>query len=382
MSRIVHSIGLFHTQGTDDHSHCAYTQKTRRLVTMLAAHGFKVVHYHVGDFVPIYGPYCKADIDQNITLVQLYDANKLMALRELAKDELEVYGTFEGDLANVGTVLFREFDSALTKAIADYPSNKNEDIFLHHFGWPHQHLGAKYPKAIHIEPGIGYPDTFAPYRIFESKAWADHVLGKNNKMPQYGDFVIPNHFDETYWTYDPKVQKEGVVYMGRIYDMKGCQIVAMLSDRFDVPFYLAGQGNSQYIDNMLKKHPNITYLGSLKGYERVELLQKTKVMILPTQYFEPFGGAIIEGAMCGAYPVASDFGVFPENLKDIGITCRTFKDYIDALDYGLSCDDKIHGYIAEKSARKYGMTKIGIEYFHILNKISDMHMYDWIGFKL
>lgn len=376
----IHSIGLFHTEGTDKHSHCAYTQKTRRLVPMLAQMGYKVIHYHAGVFEPIYGYFDKEECDKNIELVQLISQERLYELRYFATQELKTEGIFEGDLANVGTSLFTEFHAKLMFAIKERKPS-NEDMFFHHFGWPHKELGNLYPKAMHVEPGIGYPDTFAPYRIFESKAWLDHVTGKQGKMPRYGDFVVPNHFDESYWTYDPSVKKEGVVYMGRIYDMKGCQIFGMLSDMFDVPFYMAGQGDPAYIDAMLNKHKNITYVGVLKGKERVDFLQKAKVMVLATQYFEPFGGAIIEGAMCGAYPVTSDFGVFPETIRGEGGTCRTLLDYKESVENALLQNNYMHQKISQQYTNWYSMSRVAMIYDKIIRRIVEMHKYDWFGYN-
>lgn len=346
---------------------------------MLAFLGYEVIHYHAGEFEPIYGPFDKSGLD--ITLVQLTSEKEFIRLRQLAQQELNVHGVFEGDLANVGTSLFSDFHSKLLKAVFDIGVS-NKDMFLHHFGWPHKELGALYPKSMHIEPGIGYPDTFAPYRIFESKAWQDHVTGKQNQMPQYGDFVVPNYFNENYWKHDSFVEKRGVVYMGRIYDVKGCQIFGMLSDMFDVPFYIAGQGDKSYIDALLKKHKNIEYVGVLKGTERVEFLQNAKVMLLPTQYFEPFGGAIIEGAMCGVFPITSDFGVFPETIKEpYGKTCRTLKDYKEAIDIGLGLSLCDHENIANYYCDKYSMYAVTHQYKSVLSKISEMHTHGWKGFE-
>jgi len=374
----IHSIGLFHTEGTDKHSHCAYTQKTRRLVPMLASLGYKVIHYHAGVFDPIYGPLDKKKCEPNIELIQLITSDRLNELRYIATQELKTTGVFEGDLANTGTSLFIEFHAKLLKAVENSGAN-NSDIYLHHFGWPHKELGNIYPKAIHVEPGIGYPDTFAPYRIFESKAWLDQVTGKKNQMPQYGDFVVPNHFDETYWTYDPNVEKQSVAYMGRIYDQKGCQIFGMLSVHFDVPFIMAEQDDKAYINTLLSKHKNLSYVGSLKGTERVEFLQKAKVMVLATQYFEPFGGAIIEGAMCGAYPVTSDFGVFPETISGMGSTCRTFKDYLRGVSVGLESENQ--EMISTFYRTLYGMKAVSNKYQYVLDKIAKMHKYGWMGME-
>jgi len=378
-NKVIHSIGIFHTEGTDEHSHCAYTQKTRRLVTMLAARGYKVVHYHAGDFEPIYGPFKKEQVDRNLVLVQLFGKEQLYDLREKAKRELGTNCTFEGDLANVGTSLFRVFDAELQKSIRSTTAFPDKELFLHHFGWPHKALGNIYPYSIHIEPGIGYPDTFAPYRIFESKAWLDHITGKQNQLPQYGDFVIPNHFDETYWFSDEHIVRDKISYMGRIYDHKGAMILGEISNYLNETIHLAGQVDNDYLKRLQIKYPKLEYVGVLKGKSRVEYLQSSIISLLPTQYFEPFGGAIIEAGLCGAYPITSDFGVFNETIHRIyGKTCRTLKDYIDAIvDYKKE-NNPLPLFI-NLHYRKFGMERLSFEYKAVIEKIIEMHNHGWKG---
>lgn len=372
--QVVHSIGLFHTELTDSYSHCAYTQKVRRLITMLSYQGYRVIHYGAGEFDPTY-TLLYEEHPKDIEYVELMDKTTLDQLRDYAKAELKTKGTFEGDIASTETTLYKIYHHLLKQAVATKYTGSNTDIFLHHFGWPHQELGSLYPNAIHVEPGIGYPTTFAPYRIFESYAWMNHVLGQQKTMPKYGDYVIPNHFNEDDWKPGDS-KRDGVCFMGRISDIKGCHIIGMLSDVIDTRFVLAGQVDPEYLKTLQGKYKKLEYAGVLHGKQRNEFLQQFKVMMLPTQYFEPFGGAIIEGAMSGCVPVTSDFGVFPEIIKSLGFTCRTFSDYVDSVNYVL---DYYNQCAPEPTIlyKKYGMYALSYSYKHVLDNITKLHTLGW-----
>lgn len=347
---------------------------------MLATRGYTVVHYHAGDFEPIYGAFDRRTVDNNLVLHQIIDKETLYDLRDKAKRELNTTGVFEGDLANVGTTLFTRFDEALHKAIRGNVSFPEKELFLHNFGWPHKTLGNVYNRSIHIEPGIGYPETFAPYRIFESKAWLDHVTGKKNQLPQYGDFVIPNHFDETYWTIGDNKERNSLTYMGRIYDQKGAMIIGEISNELDEPIQIAGQVDPNYLKVLQTRYPKLNYVGVLKGKDRVTFLQGSSISFLPTQYFEPFGGAIIEAALCGAYPITSDFGVFPETIHPhYGSTCRTLRDYVE----------EVHLFRVSKTSplpsalntyyQKFSMERLSNVYKDTFDLIIEMHEHGWKG---
>ena len=53
----------------------------------------------------------------------------------------------------------------------------------------------------------------------------------------------------------------------------------------------------------------------------------------PTLYCEPFGGVVVEAAMCGTPAITSDFGALQEHVIECltGFTCRILSDFIVVL---------------------------------------------------
>lgn len=72
---------------------------------------------------------------------------------------------FVGNNADTGLPIFAKFHSILIEKMR--PLVKKFDIICHPFGHTHQELQNIFPDAFHVESGIGYPTTWAPYRVFE-----------------------------------------------------------------------------------------------------------------------------------------------------------------------------------------------------------------------
>lgn len=376
--RRIHSIGLFHTEGTDAYSHCAFTQKTRRLVPMLASQGYDVTHYHAGAFHSIRGD-IKDTFEWNS--IPVMDTEELENLRALAVEELSTDTVFQGNLANVNTTLFKVFHHALVSKMLR--KVKKGDIILHHFGIPHRELGALFPECIHIEPGIGYKEVWAPYRIYESHAWLAYVNGWNQQKPRYGDFVVPNHFDTTTFNIiDHTATRDGILYMGRVQEDKGMNIIGELSTIFpNERFVVIGEVYEQYAELLNQTWPNLYIIGPVHGNSRASYMQTAKIILTPTQYFEPFCGVMVEGALCGAVPVSSDFGVFPEHelRTDYGLTCRTLAEYVEAIKYALDMGPVARSTMSQIYADAYGMEVIASEYRATIDQICTIHKHGWRG---
>jgi glycogen synthase len=67
--------------------------------------------------------------------------------------------------------------------------------------------------------------------------------------------------------------------------------------------------------------PQITFAGTRTGEELVELLNRHRILVVPSRYHEPFGVVALEGIACGCAVVGSDGGGLPEAIGPCG---RTF----------------------------------------------------------
>ena len=97
-----------------------------------------------------------------------------------AKD-LEDERRFVGDLANIGTPLYREFNKRFRKALLDrYQSG---DIVCLPFGEAHKEAVDNL-EVLAVETGIGYPDSSLPFRIREPCMEALDMRTMRRRAPQ------------------------------------------------------------------------------------------------------------------------------------------------------------------------------------------------------
>lgn len=185
----------------------------------------------------------------------------------------------------------------------------------------HPDLVSLLPKCFHIETGIGYPDSWLAFRIFESKAWMHYILGKEGKGGQNYNWVVPNYYDLDDWDVCLKPQNY-VLYFGRITPEKGIENVVEIANRINKPVIICGQGDPE---PWLKKSRNITYKPAIHGKERNELLGNAYCCLMPTIFIEPFGGAGVEAMLCGTPLLASNYGAFQETIEHgvTGFVCNT-----------------------------------------------------------
>jgi glycosyltransferase involved in cell wall biosynthesis len=378
--RKIHSIGIFHSQGTEAFTHCAFTQKTRRLPSILAeATGLEVVCYNNEPFDRVIHNEQIKDKIRYIPMLNTHQYEKF-AQKTIHQYNLDVNTV--GHLSKTGTPLWDVYNAKLRSTML--AEVEPGDIILHNFGIAHQGLLQDFPDCIHVEPGIGYPSPFAPYKIYESKAWMHHCIGARGTAPEYGEFVVPHHFDDDYWVFDEDAERDiDIIYMGRVVPDKGMNVIGAISNsRPDLKIAVYGSGNAEYVEQLKQAFPNVYYAGPVYGKERVNVFNRSKISILPTQYFEPFGGAIIEAAMCGCGIITSDFGCFPETINNteiVGGTARTLKEYLYFIDLLLKMTPNNRMYSSTAAAEVYGRHRAVANYKRVFENIIELHEYGWEG---
>lgn len=375
----LHILGLPHTITNDEYSHCAFTGKVLRFSPMMKSRDFEVFHYGIET--------SESGADKHFDVLSLDEFNKLKyesykflnptLSDEKITEELKNKKNFVGDLANVSTPLYNQFNKNLKLLLQQNYRSINTDIVCLPFGYAHEEA-IKDLNVLAVETGIGYPESYKKYRIFESYAKKHLQCGfeKINHPSNYW-FVIPNYYDLNEWPFDPngllnnynKIKKIG--YFGRITHIKGLNIFVEISRRFpNIEFIMCGQGNP---NTYLTQSPNLKAIEPLEGKERGLFLSTLTALITPSLYIEPFCGVNVEAQLCGVPVIANDFGAFAETIEPFktGLLCHTLADYCYGVQMAL--DDKFDNkYIRDRAVKLYDMYNVAYQYEYVFRNILDL----------
>src|ERR1700677_686558 len=220
----LHIVSLPHTASRFEYSFCAYTQKALKLARMMEAHGYGVTLYAAE------GP---SDFHNTVGCVPDPGPSHVSE-----PEWTEAY--------------FRPMNARAISAITE--RIKPRDLILLTTGWPQKAIGDFFgADHLVVEYGIGYEGTFAPFRVFESYAWAQAVYGKEagtagesvmSKQGRFYDAVIPNYFEVDQF---PAGDGNGgyLLFLGRLIESKGLRIAIDAAKRAGLPLVVAGQGNPE-----------------------------------------------------------------------------------------------------------------------------------------
>jgi hypothetical protein len=94
-------------------------------------------------------------------------------------------------------------------------------------------------------------------------------------------------------------------------------------------------GSRNWLLNLQRLLPpihGVRYYGMIGGAEKRELLARTRCLIFPVRWHEPFGIAIIEALVSGAYVVATPYGSLPEIVTpDAGVLSARADELVEAV---------------------------------------------------
>ncbi len=151
-----------------------------------------------------------------------------------------------------------------------------------------------------------------------------------------------------------------LLFAGRIVPEKGIkeavQVAQMTNHRLLIvgPVY---EDHKEYFEQYVKPHLNdkILYLGFMEQAQLVKYYQKAKAFLMPIQWEEPFGLAMIESMACGTPVIGLHRGSIPEVVADgkTGFVVNTVHDMADAV----GKIDRIKRHDCRKHVENYFSTK-------------------------
>lgn len=342
-----HLLGLSHAKTSKEYSCDAFSQKVRVISKMLTQMGHTVFHYGTEGSDPV----CTENIN-------VLSQDTFHRVHEAYDWKASAYKIDPSCDANV------EFDK---NAIIEINKRKQKgDFLLCSFGIQHKPI-ADAVQLITVEMGIGYENTFAPHRIFESYNWMHYIYGKQNLMlkPPLYDAVIPNYYDLSDFIYEEK-KDDYFFFLARPTALKGLEIAVKSVEAVGSKLYAAGQGKP------VCTSPNMEFLGVVSIADRAKWMSKAKALFVPTIYIEPFGGVVVEALLCGTPVIATDFGAFPETVihGKTGYRARTLEQFVWAT--------KNIGNIKPKDCREfaetnYSIARVGKMYEEYFSMLADLY---------
>jgi len=349
-----HLVSLPFTQTTNDYPACAFTMKVRKFAKMMHAAGHEVFLYS--------GEENTTPCTEHIVCIS----------KEEQQEAIEgihyTMSSFDGNLSH-----WKTFN---TNVISEIAKRAEKQDFICLIGGSTQKMIAdSLPALTTVEFGIGYPGTFAKYRVFESYAWMHTVYGTttNNAATLDGRFydtVINGYLDaDEFYHGEGKGDENGeyLMFIGRLIERKGYQIAADVAKHLGKRLIVAGVGTPPSYGE---------YIGPV-GVERVELYRNATAIFAPTLYIEPYGTVIPEALMCGTPAITTDFGSFTELVEDgvNGYKCHTFGEFVQAAIDAPTLDRVA---ISEAAYERFSLEKTAVKYeryFHRLLGLWDKGWY-------
>jgi glycosyltransferase involved in cell wall biosynthesis len=363
---------------------CAYSQKALKMGQMLKSLGHTVFFYGVeGSTV---------ECDEFIQV----------STKDILK---QAYGDYDYRKStfvhNVNDIAYKTFNSNTIKEIK---KRMTETDFLL-LAWPgsqavYRELSTTViddPSELFlaVESGIGYNQTFARFRVFESYAWYHHVRGLDvpvnpkiiDSQQQESDFlslqihvnkkrsldgdnydvVIPNFFDPDDFEYC-EGKDDYFLYLGRIIQRKGIAIAIDATKMIGAKLIVAGQDGGERVN---LDFPHVEYVGYADHAKRKQLLSKAKALFVPTRYIGPFEGVSIEAALSGTPVISCDWGALSENVIHgvTGYRCRNMDHYTWAAE---NIDQIKPADCYDFAVKNFSLERVKLMYEEYFNMIMDI----------
>ena len=327
-----HALGLAHTVTSLKYVLCAFTQKVYKWCPMMLENpNNEVIHYG----------HEKSDVVCSEHVPVTTDADLKAALQWHIQQQGLPTGydpLRDGFVHDMRDPAYVEFNNNTVREIR---KRYQPGDFLLCFWNGHKVIAdalSDLPELHVVEPGIGYPNTFAEYRVFESLAKMHLLRGQQHEQfwhkeagsvpyttALWFDTVIPNYWATQSFPETPPPKKDYLFFIGRITKNKGLEVAVKTAKATGRKLFIAGQGD---VEGALGYPPDCDYefLGIVNEQERNRWMSEAWMGLTPSLYIEPFCGTHAEFwfNFCGL--ATTPWGVFSETVvNDLnGYKCTAF----------------------------------------------------------
>jgi glycogen(starch) synthase len=142
--------------------------------------------------------------------------------------------------------------------------------------------------------------------------------------------IIPNPYrDDLFRALPATARNKTLVFVGRLVSDKGVDLLLRALGRLrreglEPDLTVVGTGpeaeNLSALSRELALQYQISFAGQKTGEELVHLLNRHRIMVIPSRWAEPFGVVALEGIACGCAIIGSEAGGLKEAIGPCGIT--------------------------------------------------------------
>ena len=136
-------------------------------------------------------------------------------------------------------------------------------------------------------------------------------------MPEQKLTVLPN------FLYSPPEQRVGhaeyACFLGRLSPEKGVETLLHAWQEINLQLYLVGDGESrEFLQNSCRKMnlTQVDFMGWQPHSEMFLILKQAQFLVVPSEWYEPFGYVVIEAFACGVPVIVSNIGGLAELVTD------------------------------------------------------------------
>lgn len=155
-----------------------------------------------------------------------------------------------------------------------------------------------------------------------SRAVLDHI--------KTSGVIIPNPYDDRVFHLLPDITRDKtMVFLGRLVSDKGVDLLLhatkiLHSEGLVSDLTIIGEGPEKEglrrLAHELELDRQITFVGEKSGKTLAELLNRHRILVVPSRWAEPFGVVALEGIACGCVVVGSENGGLKEAIGPCGLT--------------------------------------------------------------
>ncbi len=166
-----------------------------------------------------------------------------------------------------------------------------------------------------------------------------------------------------------------LIFLGRIERIKGCHTAIAVAKATGHDLIIAGNVSSlpeeiDYFENEIKPlidGRQIKYIGQVNDAQKNEWLGKSKALLMPIEWNEPFGIVMIEAMACGTPVIAYTKGSV-EEVVDEGVTGFKVNDENEMIHAIQSLENFDRDACRSKAAEIFDVSVIIKEYLHFVIK--------------